>query len=84
MLTDPIIANLSDRWKSPRGRRIPFLAVGALPAALFCTLMFVPIAREVSTINIVWLVAMQLLFYLFLTIYVTPYFALLPELEAAL
>lgn len=79
-ITDPIIANLSDRWKSPRGRRIPFLAVGALPAALFCTLMFVPIMREVSTINIVWLVAMQLLFYLFLTIYVTPYFALLPEL----
>ena len=27
-----------------------------------------------------WLVLMQLLFYLFLTIYVTPYFALLPEL----
>lgn len=79
-ITDPIIANLSDRSSHPRGRRIPFLAVGALPAALFCVLMFTPVVRQVSTINIVWLVAAQLLFYLFLTVYVTPYFALLPEL----
>jgi GPH family glycoside/pentoside/hexuronide:cation symporter len=79
-ITDPLIANLSDRSTHPRGRRIPFLAVGALPAALFCVLMFAPLVREVSTINIVWLVAAQLLFYFFLTVYVTPYFALLPEL----
>lgn len=79
-ITDPLIANLSDRSTHPRGRRIPFLAVGALPAALFCVLMFAPLAREVSTLNIAWLVAAQLLFYLFLTVYVTPYFALLPEL----
>lgn len=79
-ITDPLIANFSDRSRHPRGRRIPFLAVGALPAALFCVLMFVPLVREVSAINIVWLVVVQMLFYLFLTIYVTPYFALLPEL----
>jgi len=79
-ITDPIIANLSDRSRNPRGRRIPFLAMGALPAALFCTLMFVPITREASTANVLWLVVAQLLFYLFLTLYVTPYFALLPEL----
>ena len=79
-ITDPIIANFSDRSQHPRGRRIPFLAAGALPAALFCTLMFVPLVRSVSSINILWLVAMQLLFYLFLTVYVTPFFALLPEL----
>jgi GPH family glycoside/pentoside/hexuronide:cation symporter len=79
-VTDPLIANLSDRSQHRRGRRIPFLAVGALPAALFCVLMFVPLVRQVSTINIVWLVVAQMLFYLFLTAYVTPYFALLPEL----
>lgn len=79
-ITDPLIANLSDRLRHPRGRRIPFLAVGALPAALFCVLMFVPLVRQVSPVNIVWLVVMQMLFYLFLTVYVTPYFALLPEL----
>lgn len=79
-ITDPLIANLSDRSRHRRGRRIPFLAVGALPAALFCALMFTPPVREVSAVNIVWLVVMQMLFYLFLTVYVTPYFALLPEL----
>jgi len=79
-ITDPIIANLSDRWKGKRGRRIPFLMAGAFPAALFCTLMFVPIVNGESTLNIVWLFVMQVFFYLFLTVYVTPFFALLPEL----
>ncbi len=79
-ITDPIIANLSDRSRNPRGRRIPFLALGAFPAALFCTMMFVPLARQVSPLNILWLFLVQFLFYLFLTVYVTPFFALLPEL----
>lgn len=79
-ITDPLIANLSDGWKGKKGRRIPFLMVGAFPAALFCTLMFVPIVNGQSGWNIVWLFFMQILFYLFLTVYVTPFFALLPEL----
>jgi glycoside/pentoside/hexuronide:cation symporter, GPH family len=79
-VTDPLIASFSDRLTHPRGRRIPFLLVGALPAALFCLLLFVPISRQVSALNIAWVVAMQFLFYIFLTVYVTPYFALLPEL----
>lgn len=79
-ITDPIIANLSDRWKGKRGRRIPFLMAGAFPAALFCTLMFVPIVNGESSLNILWLFVMQVFFYLFLTVYVTPFFALLPEL----
>jgi glycoside/pentoside/hexuronide:cation symporter, GPH family len=41
-VTDPIIANMSDRWQSKWGRRVPFLAVGAVPAALFCALIFLP------------------------------------------
>jgi len=79
-ITDPLIANLSDRWKGKRGRRIPFLAAGAVPAALFCTLMFVPIVMGQSGWNVAWLFAMQTFFYLFLTVYVTPFFALIPEL----
>ncbi len=79
-ITDPLIANLSDRWESRFGRRIPFLAAGALPTALFCVLMFVPLTAGQSGGNIVWLVVTQIGFYLFLTVYVTPYFALLPEL----
>lgn len=79
-ITDPWIANLSDGWKGKNGRRIPFLKAGAIPATLFCTLLFIPISQDVGWMNVVWLFVIQILFYLFLTLYVTPYFALLPEL----
>ncbi len=79
-VTDPLIASLSDRSSHKWGRRIPFMLAGAFPAALFFVLMFVPPAREQSSLNIVWLVVTQILFYVSFTFYVTPYFALLPEL----
>lgn len=79
-VTDPLIANLSDRWNSRFGRRIPFLALGALPAGLFCLTVFTPPHEYTSTLNLVWMSASLILFYLFLTIYVTPYFAMIPEL----
>lgn len=79
-VTDPLVASWSDRWQGPRGRRIPFLRVGALPAAFFCFLLFVPVAPGINGWNIAWLVVVQAGFYLALTVYVTPYFALLPEL----
>jgi len=61
-ITDPLIANLSDRSTSQKGRRIPFMAMGAFPAALFFILMFFPPVRQVAAANIAWLVA-QILFY---------------------
>ena len=79
-VTDPLIASWSDRLRHSRGRRIPCLAIGTLPAALFCALLFVPVVPERSGWNIAWLALMQTLFYLFLTVYCTPYFALIPEL----
>ena len=79
-IVDPIIASLSDRSKNPRGRRIPFMLAGALPATVFFILMFLPPVREVSSINIIWLLITQILFYISFTFYVTPFFALLPEL----
>lgn len=79
-ITDPLIANWSDRSTHKRGRRIPFMMYGAFPAALFCTLLFTPPVSAESGWNIAWLVVIQFLFYFALTTYVTPYFALLPEL----
>lgn len=78
-ITDPIIASLSDRSKNPAGRRIPFMRLGAIPAAIFLVLTFMPPDREPTILNIVWLVFTLLGFFLFLTMYVTPYFALIPE-----
>ena len=79
-VTDPIIANWSDRYRSPKGRRLPFMKWSIIPAIAFCILMFYPLSQSVSWINIVWLFITQALFYISLTFYVTPYFALIPEL----
>lgn len=77
---DPLVAGFSDRSRHPRGRRIPFMARGAVPAAVFLVLMFLAPVSHQSAWNIVWLVVAQLLFYVAFSVYVTPYFALLPEL----
>ncbi len=79
-ITDPLIANYSDRLDTRWGRRVPMLAAGAFPASLFCFLTFFPPDSFISTKNLVWLIVMMLAFYFFLTTYVTPYFALIPEL----
>ena len=78
-VTDPWIAHFSDRLRWKRGRRIPVMALSALPAALFAALLFFPIVPHESAWNIVWLAATQALFYVALTGYCTPYFALVPE-----
>ena len=79
-ITDPLIASWSDRSTNPRGRRIPFMFLGAFPAALFLVLMFIPPQGEISTLNVIWLIVMQILFFASITLYVTPFFARLPEL----
>ena len=78
-LTDPWIATLSDRLKHPKGRRIPFMRWGAVPAALFCWLAFVSPVPGLSPWNAVFLLFMLLGFYVAYTMYVTPYFALVSE-----
>ncbi len=79
-VTDPIIAGLSDRSTHPFGRRRIFMAIGGLPFILFSVLAFFPPIHDVSWINSAWLLVMVLLFYIFMTIYITPYFALMSEL----
>lgn len=79
-VTDPLIANLSDRSTNPRGRRIPFMQKIALPFAVVTVLVFWAPVNEISNANGVWLLVTLLLFYLFMTTYCTPYNALISEL----
>lgn len=79
-VTDPMIASLSDRSKNPRGRRIPFMQRIAVPFALITVLVFWAPVNHISGLNGVWLLVTQLLFYLFMTTYCTPYNALISEL----
>jgi len=79
-ITDPLIAWMSDRSGHKKGRRIPFMSVGWLPAAILCFAVFLPPGMTESRINTIWLLVTLTLFYLFLTIYFIPYNALMPEL----
>lgn len=77
---DPLIAQVSDQSKNPKGRRIPLMKKAILPSLLFCCLIFFPLDHEESKLNIVWLSCMLIGFYVSSTTYIIPYNALLPEL----
>jgi Na+/melibiose symporter-like transporter len=83
-ITDPLIANLSDKNKSRFGRRRLFLAFAAIPTALFGFLVFFPLMSgatpEGQLVNAVWLIITITCFYWFITMYCTPYNALIAEL----
>ena len=78
-ITDPLIASLSDRSKNPRGRRTPFMQLAALPLAVVTVLVFCPLWGAKDPMNIVWVSIMLVLFYLFMTMYCTPYNSLISE-----
>ena len=77
---DPFIASLSDRSKSRKGRRIPFMKWAILPAILFCGLTFYPMVKAESVYNAIWIAFTLVLFFMAATTYTIPYNALLPEL----
>ena len=83
-VTDPWIASLSDRSRNPKGRRIPFMKRAAIPFAImtvlvFCTPFGGVTGGDTNPLNIVWILVTLILFYLFMTMYCTPYNALISE-----
>ena len=78
-VTDPLIASLSDRSKNKRGRRIPFMQLAAVPFAVITVLLFCAPVNSVSPVNVAWISVFVILFYLFMTMYCTPYNALISE-----
>ncbi len=78
-VTDPLIANLSDRSTNKRGRRIPFMQKAAIPLSIVTVLLFCAPVNAISGINVAWISVFVILFYLFMTMYCTPYTALISE-----
>ena len=78
-VTDPLIASLSDRSKNKRGRRIPFMQYAAVPLSAVTVLLFCAPVDAISSVNVVWISVFIVLFYLFMTMYCTPYNALISE-----
>ena len=79
-VTDPLIAGWSDRSRFKGGRRIPFMRAIAIPFALVTIGLFVLPQTTSIVLNDVMLFILLMVFYLFMTIFCTPYNALIAEL----
>ena len=79
-VTDPLVASWSDRAEYKGGRRIPFMKAIAVPFALCTVGVFVLPQTGSVAVNNTIIFALLMLFYLFMTIYCTPYNALIAEL----
>ena len=79
-VTDPLVASMSDKCKSPKGRRIPFLKWSAIPLAASTVLIFCAPFAAGSTLNGLWLFIFVALYYFFITTYCTSYTALYSEI----
>ena len=79
-ITDPLIAGWSDGSNYKGGRRIPFMRAIAIPfAAVTIALFALPQTGNIA-LNDVLLFVLLMVFYLFMTIFCTPYNALISEL----
>ena len=81
VITDPLMAYISDNTKTRHGRRRPFMFVGCWGYALFYVLLFSPPVALGELGIAVWFGAFYLIFYLFDTLTNVPYGALGPELS---
>lgn len=79
-ITDPWIAAWSDNRPVAGGKRKKVMRLAALPFAGLSFLLFFPPVAGLSAYNACWLIAVVFLFYLFFTLYLVPYNALIPEL----
>ena len=84
-INDPVVGVLSDRTRSRWGRRLPWIAAGAIPFGLvFCLQWLVPQFSSDVAINQRWLagyyIVVAILFNIFYTAVNLPYTALTAEL----
>ncbi|NET31770.1 MAG: MFS transporter [Cyanothece sp. SIO1E1] len=79
-INDPMVGWLSDRTRSPLGRRYPWMLIGAVPMGITFFLIWV-IPNIDSQIGLLWYYsAIALLFYTAYTAVVLPYSTLVAEL----
>ncbi len=79
-LADPIVGHLSDRSTSKLGRRRLFLIVGIVPMVFCPALLFFPPGEPGRCDLFVFLTVVLALYSIFFTVYVAPWFALIPEI----
>ena len=78
-VTDPAIGLISDRLRTPFGRRRPLIILGGLLTGLAIILLFNPPVTDADTAT-AWFMVLIFLLFLFWTIIIVPYESLGPEL----
>lgn len=79
-ITDPLMGNLSDNFRSRWGRRRPFIVAGAiLSGILFGSIWMVPTTWG-ETGQLAWFMVTSLLFFTAFTVFTVPYRALTLEM----
>lgn len=79
-IANPIMGDITDKCTSRWGRRRPYLILGSILSALCFSLLWM-IPRELSDIGyLLYFGALSILFYLALTVYTVPWYALGYEL----
>ena len=78
--TDPAVGLLSDRMRTPMGRRRPLIAIGAISTAIAMSLLFNPPAGMMPGAAGYWFMAMMFSLFLSWTLVIVPYESLGPEL----
>lgn len=79
-ICDPTVGQVSDNFRSPWGRRHPFMYVAALPVSLLFFLIWNPPLGMSDEMTAVYLLGCLLLIRLFDTFFELPALALAPEL----
>ncbi|MBQ7276954.1 MAG: MFS transporter [Bacilli bacterium] len=72
----PIFGSISDKTKSPIGKRMPFILIGTFVSAL--AFPFIPLLFHMN--NIIGMVAMMVIVLLFMMMYRNPAVALMPDI----
>ncbi|HPO11864.1 MAG TPA: MFS transporter [Candidatus Hydrogenedentes bacterium] len=79
-IAEPVIGNWSDNFRSPSGRRLPFVRRTLIPFAFAFFMMWFPPVQGMHWVNAVYAYVMIQAYLLCFPTVITPYLALMPEL----
>ncbi len=81
-ISDPLVGSISDRWRSPLGRRHPFLYAAPIPMAIFFICIYAPPSGLSEVLLFLWFTTFTVLLRTAQTLYQVPHLALGAEMTS--